>query len=182
MIKKITNWFNAPAQIYVACKMTGLDCHDMRVIADEVTKKLEAYGHTVHHPIIKENIPYSHTKLKDRTPEEMDRLWNEDCKAVKWATVIFDTAAEVYSTGAKREYGKARYRDWSALVTLWGKDSLPPFIARKEDDVCVHSVEEAAAEIHKRWGTRVKRMAWRLPFYIRHWHNISLYKIWRFFR
>ncbi len=182
MIKKIVHWFNSPAQVYYICKMTGLYCDDMREAADRACDALQAHGIVVHHPIIKERIPKTHTMLQDRSEREMAHLWGDDKKAIKWANVIIDSAAGVYSTGSKREFGKSRYRDWSPTITLWDKGVHPPYIARNEDDICVTSVEEAAAVIQKLWGTRLKRMAWKLPIYITNWHDLSLYKLYRFFK
>jgi hypothetical protein len=175
-------WLNSPPQVYFICKMTGLYCDDMRLKADHDSKILQAHNIIVHHPIIKEGIPKVHEMLKDRSEKEMDHLWNGDKKAIKWASVIIDSAAGLYSTGAKREFGKGRYRDWTPTVTLWDKGVHPPFIARQEDDICVTTVEEAASTIQKLWGTRLKRMAWKFPIYLANWHDISLYKIWRFFK
>lgn len=182
MFKAVGNWFNAPAKVYFICKMTGLYCDDMRAKADKDAKILQAHGIVVHHPIIEENIPKTHMMLKDRTEKEMEHLWNGDKAAIKKVNVIIDSAAGLYSTGAKREFGKGRYRDWTPTLTLWDKGVTPPFIARQEDDICVNSIEEAASIIQKLWGTRLKRMSWKLPIYITNWHDLSLYKLVRFFK
>lgn len=179
---KIKAWLDDPGTIYFMCKMTGLMQDDMRKKADIDVKVLQQYGLVVHHPIIKENIPMVHEPLKDRTEKEMVKLWNDDKRAIKNAAIVIDSAAEQYSTGAKREFGKARYRDWTPTVTLWEKSPKPPFIAREEDDVCAHSIDEAGQLIHKLWGTRIKRMAWKLPIYLSNLHDLSIYKITRFFK
>jgi len=181
MIKKIIKWFNAPASIYVACKMTGLPQNELLEKAQKVTTTLEKYGLIVHHPVLKEGIKKVTTRLQDRTYEEMVEIWGADKKAVHAANIIFDTAAEVYSTGAKREVGKARYGDWTILVSLW-EQLEPPFIAKDEDDACVKSVDEAGQMIVKLWGTRLKRMGWRLPIYLNNWYDISPRKILQFFK
>lgn len=166
---------------YVACKMTGLYCDDMlkKAQADRVT--LESFGVKVHHPVIEENIPNEHTLLDDKTDKELDILWEADKQAIKSSHVVIDTAASVHSVGAKREAGKCRYALWKPYVSVWLEGSAP-FIARKEDDACVGSMEEAGYVVRKRWGSRLKRMAWRLPIYIKHWDNISLAKIVEFFK
>lgn len=181
MIKKIINWLNAPANVYVACKMTGLPQNELLEKAYKISEALAKHGLTVHHPVLKEGIKKVTTKLQDRTFEEMVKIWNDDKRAVHRASVIFDTAAEVYSTGAKREVGKARYGDWTILVSLW-EHLEPPFIAKDEDDACVKSADEAGQIISKLWGTRLKRMAWRFPIYLNNWYDISLRKIYQFFK
>lgn len=182
MFKWLFDWLNEPPTVYFACKMTGLYQDDMRERAEKDTKVLQQYGIIVHHPIIKENIPKVHEMLSDRTEKEMLKLWNDDKKAIKKCSVFIDSAAGLYSTGAKREFGKARYRDWTPTVTLWDQSTKLPFIAREEDDMCAHSIDEVGQIIHKLWGTRLKRMAWKLPIYLSNLHDMSLYKIIRFFK
>lgn len=183
MFKWLIDWFNAPASVYQACKMTGLDCSEMRAKAEHDVKVLRDHGIIVHHPVLKEDIPRTHATLKDRSEKEMTKLWEHDDKrAIKKANVFLDSAADVFSIGVKHEYGKGRYRDWSPAVLIFKPDTVIPFIARAENDACVHSIEEAASVIQNLWGTRLKRMAWKLPIYLSGWHDISLYKIYRFFK
>lgn len=168
-------------KVYVACAMTGLYCDEVLTKAQADRETLERFGIKVHHPVIEEGIPHEHKLLDFKTDKELDIIWEKDKQVIKSSHVVIDTAAAVHSTGAKREAGKCRYALWKPYVSVW-PDGNVPFIARKEDDACVTSVEEAGYIVQKRWGSRIKRMAWRLPIYLKHWDNISLAKIVEFFK
>ncbi len=180
-VKDILTGESMNVSAYVACKMTGLYCNDMRRQAEIDRATLEGFGIDVHHPVIEENIPYEHRLLEEKSDKELDVLWKADKRAIKSKRVVIDTAASLHSTGAKREAGKCRYALWKPYISVWPNGNIP-FIARKEDDACVTSVAEAGYVVQKRWGSRLKRMAWRVPIYLKHWDNISLAKIIEFFK
>ena len=168
-------------KVYFACKMTGLYCDDMRKQATQDIKPFVERGISIYHPIVREDVPYVHKLLKDRTEKQMYEIWEEDQRAIRDAHIVVDSAASVYSTGAKREVGKSRYDQWKPLITIWPNGHVP-YIAHKEDDACVHDADTAAMAIETHWNTRWKRMKWRLPIYIKHWDNISWRKIKEFWR
>lgn len=169
---------------YLGCKMTGLMCDDMIDAAQHISVHMVENGVTPYHPVLKEDIPYVHEPLTERTPEEMDIIWEADKAAVKWANVIVDTAPHLFSAGLKQEVGKARYRDWKPTVAVFPSDfdlSKVSFITKKEYDFVTNDENEAAKHIGQMWGTRLKRMKWRLPLYLRHPFDISLRKLIQFF-
>lgn len=178
----LKHWLHAvDVRIYFCCKMTGLYCDDMRKQATQDSKPFKNRDIGVHHPVIEEGIPYTHTMLADRSEAEMDIIWEVDQQAIRDAHVVVDGAASVYSTGAKREVGKSRYDLWRPLVSIY-PNGHAPYIARKEDDACVYDAETAAMAVLLHWGTRWKRMKWRWSIYRKHWDNISLRKVKEFFR
>lgn len=168
-------------KVYYACKMTGLYCDDMRKQATKDSKPFKERGIDIYHPIIREGVPYVHKMLEDRTEKEMFIIWEDDQRAIRNAHVVVDSAASIYSTGAKREVGKSRYDQWKPLVSIW-PNGHPPFIARKEDDACVCDATTASMAVLLKWGTRWKRIKWRCGIYIEHWDNISLRKLIEFWR
>ncbi len=168
-------------QVYVICKMTGLPQDQMRKRAEEVTAVLESRWITVRHPVIEEKIPKRKILLKDRPTKEMIPRWIKDRKGVKWAHVVLNTAAGVYSAGGAREAGKSRYGQWKPTPGLW-EDKEAPFIAREEDDGYYSTIEGAADVIVRRWGTRAKRIAWRWPIWKEHFIKSNVEKLIEFWR
>lgn len=169
-------------KVYVACKMTGLKNKDLIIKARKDCADLLKHEIFPHHPVIMEAIPENEEMLPERSEVEMKQLWGNDKIAVKTVDVVIDTAPHVHSTGASKEIGKARFRDWTPTVAVWPEGSKIPFIAREEYDICVNSMDEAGYLIQEHWGTRWKRMKWRFGIYLSHWNEISVRKIFRFFR
>ncbi len=168
---------------YCGCKMTGLDCAPLIDTAQHLVNILVEYDIIPYHPVLKESIPYVDEPLKERTPEEMNEIWLADKEAVKDAHIVLDTAPHLFSAGLKQEIGKARYRDWKPVVAIFpeGFDMTKvSFITRAEYDFVTDSIEQAAGYIWWKWGTRYKRMKWRLPIYLRHIADLSLRKLIQF--
>jgi hypothetical protein len=170
------------ARVYIGCKMTGLYCDEMLEEAEDISLIFYGEGLDPYHPVLREGIPDIHKKLTERSPEEMAIIWREDKNAIKNAHVVVDTAPHLFSAGLKEEIGKARYRDWKPTVAIYPRGYAVPHISRTERDFVTNSATEAAIHINKLWGTRLRRMRWRLPIYIRNWQYISLAKLWEFFR
>lgn len=181
LYKGFVRWLMAPCEVYVLAKMTGENCRVMRRKAMKATHALEKFGLIVHHPVIDEGVPDEDKVLTPRSQKELLWLWLRDKAMIKQSHAFLDTAADVFSVGAKREFGKARFRDWKPIVTLWEHGEWP-LIAEEEDDQIVATVEEAAALIEKMWGTRWKRILWRIPIYLSHPLDISPRKLWQFWR
>lgn len=170
-------------RVYVACKMTGRDRAEMVRDAKKDKEILIKYGFDVSHPVLDEKIPEEEGIFLEPTPDAQDFRWEEDQSAVRWADVVIATAPHLFSSGAMREHGKVRYDQWKPYVSVWPKEiEIIPFTALKEDDACVRSVEEAGKIAYEKWGTRARRMKWKLPIYLRHWDNVSIRKIILFFK
>jgi len=169
---------------YIGCKMTGLMCDDMIDAAQSISVIMAESGVIPYHPVLKENIPYTHEPLTERNLEEMDEIWDADKAAVRWAHVLVDTAPHLFSAGLKQENGKARYRDWKPTVAIFPPNfdmTKVSFITKKECDFVTNSETDAAEYIVETWGTRLLRMKWRLPIYLTHLADISPRKIVQFF-
>ena len=168
---------------YVGCKMTGLMCDDMIDAAQRISVILFECGVTPYHPVLKENIPYLHEPLTERSKAEMDAIWDDDKAAIHRADVLIDTAPHLFSAGLKEEMGKARYRDWKPTVAIYPEGTtFFPRIVMKERDFVTTSERDAAIYIEKTWGTRLRRMKWRLGIYLAHPLDISVRKMVQFFR
>lgn len=168
---------------YVGCKMTNLPCYQLIDDAQHISTILVEYGIEPYHPVLKEEIPYVREPLKERSFEEMIQIWSDDKKAVREAHVVLDTAPHLFSAGLKQEVGKARYRDWKPVIAIFpeGFDlSKVSFITRAEYDYVTNDIEDAAEWIRFMWGTRIRRILWRLPIYLRHLSDLSLRKLIQF--
>lgn len=170
-------------KIYIACKMTGLMCDEMIDAAQDISVIMAEHGLTPHHPVLKEDIPYVHEPLTERGKAEMGAIWDDDKRAIHRAHVLIDTAPHLFSAGLKEEMGKARYRDWKPTVAIYpaGTTFFPRIVMKERDFVTTDAVA-AAIYIEKTWGTRLRRMKWRLGIYLTHPFDISLRKLVQFFR
>lgn len=151
---------NVDVEIYLATPMTGLFCDEIwqRAITD--MQVYEREGIKVITPIQGEGIPFAHVKLADRSPKEMTRVWKQkDKRAIKDTHVTVYNCPEHWSQGVAHELVLSRGVLWKPTVFV-GKNA--GFITREEDDVAAVSHQEAAIAIVQRWGTRRKRIIWRL--------------------
>lgn len=150
--------------IYTCAKMTGRDQAQMVEMAKTNKKIFEAAGITVLDPIIEEHVKATHGPLVDKPINILKGYWTRDKQMIREAHVIVDTTPEMKSEGSAHEIGYARYGLWKPVVRMYtNKDSKPLSpIVYFEDDLIVHSVEEAAIQIQKYWGTWFKRFMWRI--------------------
>lgn len=146
--------------IYLATPMTGLHCDDLWKKAINDSQAYEREGIKVISPLVGEGIPFEHVKLQDRSEEEMHRVWKlKDKKAIKDTHVLVYECPTRWSQGVAHELVLARGVLWKPVVFV---GTNAGFISREEDDVVAHSHVEAALAIRQRWGTRRKRILWRL--------------------
>lgn len=163
---------------YTAAKMTGRDQAEMVSTAKKNKKILEAAGITVLDPILEEQIKSEHHVLVEKPLDILRGYWDRDKQMIREAHVILDTTPESKSEGVAHEIGYARYFLWKPVVRMYQAGSKPTsMIAVFEDDLIVHSPEEAAIQIQKYWGTWFKRTMWRLSLYNRCWLKALWYKL-----
>lgn len=145
--------------IYLAQPMTGVNCDQLWIKTIKDKQVYEKEGIRVVTPIDGEAIPFAPVKLADRTNEEMHRVWKEkDKKAIKETHVLVYECPTRWSQGVAHELILARGVLWKPTVFIGNAG----FITREEDDVVASSHQEAAVAIAQRWGTRRKRVLWRL--------------------
>lgn len=150
-------------KIYAAAKMTGRDQREM-VETSKLNKKIfEAAGIIVLDPILEEHVKSEHQALIEKPLDILKGYWDRDKKMIREAHVIVDTTPEDKSEGVAHELGYARYNLWKPTVRMYRQGSKPTsLIAVFEDDLIVHSPQEAAIQINKYWGTRARRIMWRI--------------------
>lgn len=155
-------------RIYTAAKMTGRDKKEMVDTALHNKKVFEAYGIEVFDPILEEHVKPTKGLLVDTPVGLLKDYWKRDKQMIRNAHVLVDTTPEEKSEGSAHEIGYARYSLWKPIVRMYGKESKPlSMIVYFEDDLIVHSPEEAAVQIQKYWGSRAKRFMWRISMFNR---------------
>jgi len=168
--------------IYTAAKMTGRDQKEMVELAKENKKKFESLGVTVLDPILEENVKPLHKLLVDTPMSLLKGYWKRDKEMIRKAHVVVDTTPEMKSEGSAHEIGYARYFLWMPVIRLYTKDTGPTSaIVFFEDDLVVRSVEEAAIQINKYWGTWCKRFLWRLGIYNKSYIKAIWYRLLKWF-
>lgn len=165
-------------KIYAAAKMTGRDKKEMVEMALKNKKIFEGMGIMVLDPILEEHVKPVKGALVDTPTSLIKDYWNRDKQMIREAHVVVDTTPEQKSEGSAHEIGYARYFLWKPVVRMYSGENKPlSAIVFFEDDLIVHSVEEAAIQIHKYWGTWAKRFMWRLSLYNRCWFKALRYKL-----
>lgn len=145
--------------IYLATPMTGMLCDEIWIKAINDKQQYEREGIAVVTPIDGEGIPFKHEKLCDRSNEEMNRVWKKkDKRAIKETHVLVYECPSRWSQGVAHELILSRGVLWKPTVFI----GAAGFITREEDDCVASSHQEAAIAIAQRWGTRSKRIIWRL--------------------
>lgn len=145
--------------IYLATPMTGWYCDDLwkKTIRDK--QVYEKAGVTVVTPVDGEGIPFVHEQLPDRTDAEGVEVWKKKDKgAIKRVHCLVYEMPDRWSQGVAHELILSRGVLWKPTVFV-GKAG---FITREEDDYVAATHSEAALIVKARWGTRRKRIVWRL--------------------
>ncbi len=152
--------------VYAACKMTGRNQLEMVERAKLVKSIFAQYQLTVISPVIEEGVKNENQTLIQSSEEQLAGFWKRDKQIIAYIShVVFCDEAERKSIGMEREYGFSRFGLWKPTCIL-----LPvggPTVAGFEDDYVARSLHEAAHIIQTRWGTRRKRIVWRLKMLAR---------------
>jgi len=149
--------------VYLSCRMTGRSKATMVKEAKDAVTILNKYGITCISPVLEENIDPDHEILEDLTELELAKEWKKDKDFVKKCHVVLDLAAAspLRSEGATHEYLYARYALFKPVVRLFPK-GLGVSIARLENGYIVQTLDEAGIAIINKWGTRSRRILWRI--------------------
>lgn len=155
-------------KVYVACSMTGHRQDEIVERNRRAKKILESGGLTVLDPVIAEHIKPESKILGEKTMNVLHSYWKRDKEMIREAHVLFDLTPLDKSEGAEHERAYARYCLWKPVVRFYPVGTNPSnFIPYWEDDLIVHSIEEAAIQIQKIWGTWSKRFVWRFSLFNR---------------
>ncbi len=153
--------------VYIACPMSLRDKAEMVARAKRVSDILKDYGITPISPVIEEQVKPEPGKLINADRERLRGFWTRDKEILveRAHAMLWDHAHEK-SFGCEREYALNRFCLWKPTVILVPQ-GYGTSVAEWEDDCIVRSVEEAAKHIVLLWGTRRKRILWRVQMLTR---------------
>ena len=148
--------------VYVACRMTGRCRAEQVERAEDVCDVLRTYGLTPVSPVISEGVQPIPGELVPNSREELLGNWTRDKILIsRVAHVVLLDGADEGSVGMAREHGYNRYSLWKPTVVLWN-NPRGYTVADFEDDMVAISLSDAAEFISLNFGTRRKRIAWRI--------------------
>jgi len=163
---------------YTCQSMTGHSMHELVERAKKIKTVLNAAGVEVLDPVLAEHVPDKKEVLGDKPLNVLKSYWRRDKQMIREAHVLLDLTPGDKSEGCAHELGYARYALWKPVIRLYGPEAKPPnLIPYFEDDLIVHSPEEAAIQIQKMWGTRFKRAMWRISLLNRCFIKFVWYQI-----
>jgi len=153
-------------RVYIAQKMTGLNCNEILKKARHIKKVFEKEGLEVWSPVLMENVPNKPIKLSVMSKEDLLSKWMMDKKdGLAKCHIIYDADGDKYSEGVAIERGYMRWYLWRPVV----RKKLPghPYsISNIEEDKIVYTHRQAAQYIVKYWGSREKWVMWKLQHII----------------
>ncbi len=152
--------------VYLATKMTNKDKHEQVARAKYACAILKQYGITPLSPVFAENVEDSPGPLVNDDKERLGRLWARDKEIIRYEShVVLVDGANEKSYGVEREYMLNRGVLWKPTVLLMPPPGLS--VITFEDDYVTHDLHIAGEFIRKKWGTRTKRIMWRLKMLTR---------------
>lgn len=153
--------------VYIACKMSGRDKHEMVTRAKYVCKTLRKYGVTPISPVMEEQVKAEKGRLINNNKARLRTFWQRDKDIIRYEShVVLMDHAEMKSMGMEREYMLQRGVLWKPVVIVVEPGAVLS-VAEFEDDYVTYSVEQAARYINQMWGTRQKRIVWRFKMLLR---------------
>lgn len=152
--------------VYTASSMTGRTGEELIAQSKHVHRILGNWGITVLDPIAAENVKDSDKPLHN-TGTQLAEYWQRDKRMIREAHVLLDITGPAKSEGVAHEIGYARYNLWKPVVRIYAENKSKISVARFEDDIIVESLPQAAEAIVKHWGTRNKRIVWRIKMLMR---------------
>lgn len=149
-------------QVYLAQKMTGKSQRQLVEDALEAMRVFNQYGLRVWSPVIKEGVPLDDGPLPPSEVDRLHSLWTMDKEeGLGTSHVLYDMDGLLMSQGVSIERGYQRWYQWRPVIRRMPVDS-PYSISHIEEDFIVHSHDQAALYITKRWPTRFSWIAWKL--------------------
>ncbi|MGD9724849.1 MAG: hypothetical protein AB7V39_00375, partial [Nitrospiraceae bacterium] len=148
-------------KIYLARKMTGLTAKELVEESVQAARTAEELypGVKLLDPVKADNHKAMDSVVAAK--EEMLRgFWRRDKEMIRVAHVLIDMTGPAKSEGVAHEIGYARYCLWKPVIRIW--PGLPASVARIEDDIIVEHFVAALDVAEQLWGTRTKRIIWRL--------------------
>lgn len=138
---------------------TGAELNKESIITEIVLNKHDIQ---VIDPVLVEKIPNTDEVIPNRPDKDGLTIWKEDEASIRAAHVLIDITPELKSEGVLWEICYARFLLWKPVIRVYKPGSQPHMATVFKGDVIAFSLEEAAQKINELWGTRWKRVQWRL--------------------
>ena len=153
-------------KIYVACKMTGRDKKEQVEHAQYVTEVLKKYDVQVVSPVLEEKVLALPGLLLNTDEVRLKNFWKRDKEIIRREVhaVLLD-GADQKSFGMEREYMLSRGVLWKPTVLYMPKTFLN--VSQFEDDFVSSDLDEIGKYLQDNFGTRKKRITWRIKMLIR---------------
>lgn len=153
-------------KIYLATKMTGKDKKEQVEHAQYVTEVLKKYDVQVVSPVLEEKVLALPGPLLNTDEKKLRGFWKRDKEIItrEVHAVVID-GADQKSFGVEREYGLSRYCMWKPTVLYMPKTFLN--VSQFEDDFVSDDLEVIGKYLQDNFGTRKKRITWRIKMLIR---------------
>jgi hypothetical protein len=162
-------------KVYTAKSMTGRTGEELVLESAHIARIMSYRGIEVLDPVTVENVSKDQGVLAN-TGDKLFGYWTRDKRMIREAHVVLDVTGPAKSEGVAHEIGYARYFLFKPVVRIYPKGTEGRIsVAKYEDDLIVSTVAEAADAIVELWGTRRKRLLWKiklllrcLPNYLKH--------------
>lgn len=165
---------------YVAHAITGRTGTALNAESRATEVALTHYNIVGLDPVLLEKIPDTDEIIPNRPDDGGQVIWGGDEAAIRRSHVLLDITPELKSEGVMWETGYARFFLWKPVVRVYKPGSSPHMAMVFKGDAITFSLEEAAKVIHERWGTRRKRIIWRLKMLFRSLPKFFLYQLGEF--
>ena len=170
-------------KVYTAGSMTGLSGEELVNRSLYVGQVLSDNRITVLDPVEWEGVKPTDAPTQ-ASFADLKIFWKRDKQMIRDCHVVFDITPERKSEGVAHEIGYARYFLWKPVVRVYRNGGRPTAasVIHFEDDVIADSLEEACTVALALWGTRWKRLKWRLSLYNRCLVKAFIYKLQEWFK
>jgi hypothetical protein len=152
--------FKIDVSAYLCQPMTGLSRKEIFDRNERASKLFGSYGIKLNSPVSKENIIPSKKILKQISDEALRYYWKEDKDLIRKSHILIDLAGWTESEGVKFEIGFARYALFLPIIRI--HPTLGISVGRIEVDDVYETEKEAAEAIIRKYGTRFRRICWRI--------------------
>lgn len=148
---------------YICHGMTGRSGEELLKESMEIAQACRRYGIVPLDPVIAEGVQFNKSSV-GASEDSLKIHWKRDKEMVKEAHVLIDATANRKSEGSQHETGLSRYFLWKPTIRVshaYARNQSVS-VANLEDDLVVANFEQAAYFAQLRWGSKRKRIIWRL--------------------
>lgn len=151
-----------PPKFYLAHKLTGLKAGEVTTAMKAIKKVLKDHGILYIDPWDKEKHLYKETELICAGTKLLDEIWfgkKGDKKELLACHGVIDVTGALWSKGTSVETAISRFSVHRPTIIMSPEKDT---VRNLEYDIVIGDIYEVAELINRMWGTRIKRILWRL--------------------